>query len=492
MATNNIVKPPDLKGDLYITADFEKDPNRTGLEFTRPEYQIAYTEEEILAGCVKLAEELAPWIEEHGYENLVLCPLLNGGINFCKLLSDELNKRFWAPATIIPLHIQSYLENNSQDRIKVLTPLPDLSEKSVLLVDDIKDRGNSFEYLRAQLPLANGNSEILGIRTCSLVSRIRGESISIPFRKESDPSSPDYAIFYHAGDEWMVGLGMNDGAKEETRQMRNITVKLGDVENMPLFQGGLPTDWTEFLNTVPLAAYSERFFSPNLSPFDSFFYTALVNNSWGTKTNLSFYEGSNALFAWENQVEALRKLYCEGYSIVDARAPRPEIRDRIKFLAESTQKIFNDLPAYIDHPQGNLVSAEIIMFYGGFCRGRIAPKDLDGMVVCSVGNESLKRNSDLEQAAKLGVEKILNELANKYSHLFNNIQQRLNAHNVNFAYNVNTGFEPQYNDLINPHKLPWVSGPMFFRAKDPSKTSCVFMPDSGDALFAFRSDKKLI
>ena len=75
----------------------------------------------------------------------VIITILNGAKHVGNLLSNKYN----IPQKFI--HLKSYNNDNNQESIKLINKFPNISEKRLLVVDDIYDTGNTLQYTLNEL-----------------------------------------------------------------------------------------------------------------------------------------------------------------------------------------------------------------------------------------------------------------------------------------------------------------------------------------------------
>ena len=75
----------------------------------------------------------------------VIITILNGAKHVGNLLSNKYN----IPQKFI--HLKSYNNDNNQESIKLINDFPHITEKRLLIVDDIYDTGNTLQYTLNEL-----------------------------------------------------------------------------------------------------------------------------------------------------------------------------------------------------------------------------------------------------------------------------------------------------------------------------------------------------
>lgn len=153
--------------------------------------KILITEEELDSTVSRLAETIS---RDYADKNLLLLCILKGSIVF----TGDLMKKLTIPCEIDCMKVSSYGKGTvSGGRINILLDLhrSDLSEKDILIVEDIIDSGRTLSYLVEYLSLNGARS----VKTVSLLDK--------PSRREVD-YTPDY-MGLEIPDEFVVGYGLD-------------------------------------------------------------------------------------------------------------------------------------------------------------------------------------------------------------------------------------------------------------------------------------------
>ena len=170
-------------------------------------YEISRDIERILVGkeelediCDRLARQIT---EEYGDSprDLVAVVVLKGSIMF----ATDLVRRIPRHVCLEFMKVSSYGAGTvSGGRINILLDLhrKDLSEKDILIVEDIIDSGRTLSYLVSYLTLNGARS----VRTVALLDK--------PSRREVE-YSPDYTGI-EIPDEFVVGYGLDYAEKYRT------------------------------------------------------------------------------------------------------------------------------------------------------------------------------------------------------------------------------------------------------------------------------------
>ena len=153
--------------------------------------KILVSEEELNATVSRIADEIS---RDYADKNLLLLCILKGSIVFC----GDLMKKLTIPCEIDCMKVSSYGKGTvSGGRINILLDLhrSDLSEKDILIVEDIIDSGRTLSYLVEYLTLNGARS----VKTVSLLDK--------PSRREVE-YTPDYRGM-EIPDEFVVGYGLD-------------------------------------------------------------------------------------------------------------------------------------------------------------------------------------------------------------------------------------------------------------------------------------------
>ena len=165
---------------------------------------IMIDEAEIQARVSELAAEIeADYLDE---EDLLLICVLKGGYVFLADLSRSLSR----PHQLDFMGISSYGKGTkSSGAVQIIMDLKaPITDRNVLIVEDIIDSGRTLEYMRQNL-LARGPASL---RICALLSK--------PSRREIDV--PVNYTGFEIPDEFVVGYGLDFA--EEYRNLPYIAV----------------------------------------------------------------------------------------------------------------------------------------------------------------------------------------------------------------------------------------------------------------------------
>lgn len=159
----------------------------------------------VLVGVRELDEtvsRLAAEIDrDYSGKNLLLLCILKGSIVFM----GDLMKKLTVPCEIDCMKVSSYgAGTQTSGRINILLDLhrKDLSEKDILIIEDIIDSGRTLSYLARYLLLNGARS----VKSVALLDK--------PSRREVD-YNPDY-VGLEIPDEFVVGYGLDYAEKYRT------------------------------------------------------------------------------------------------------------------------------------------------------------------------------------------------------------------------------------------------------------------------------------
>ncbi len=157
---------------------------------------VLVSEEELDSIVTKIAEEIDRDYGENG--NVLLLGILKGSVVFMA----DLMKKLTIPVEIDFMKVSSYGKGTeTTGRINIILDIRrgDLSEKDIIIVEDIIDSGRTLSYLTEYLKINGARS----VKTCTLLDK--------PSRREVD-FVPDYRGA-EIPDEFVVGYGLDYAEK---------------------------------------------------------------------------------------------------------------------------------------------------------------------------------------------------------------------------------------------------------------------------------------
>ena len=160
---------------------------------------ILVTEEELDDIVSRIASEID---RDYSDKNLLMLCILKGSIVFM----GDLMKKLSIPCEIDCMKVSSYGGENTKStgKINILLDLhrKDLSEKDILIIEDIIDSGKTLSYLSEYLKLNGARS----VKSVALLDK--------PSRREVD-FVPDYKGM-EIPDEFVIGYGLDFNEKYRT------------------------------------------------------------------------------------------------------------------------------------------------------------------------------------------------------------------------------------------------------------------------------------
>ncbi|OGD83588.1 hypoxanthine phosphoribosyltransferase [Candidatus Collierbacteria bacterium RIFOXYD1_FULL_40_9] len=175
---------------------------------SKPAWEELLSEEIIKSRVVELAKEIAV---QFPVDNLLVVCVLRGGFIFTADLVRELYEYF-PDLEIDFVAVSSYggsYESSRSPRIDKDLNI-DITNRNVLLVEDIVDTGYSFAKLLDLLATRNPKS----LKTCAFLSKPDRREIEVPI---------DF-VGFSVPDKWLEGFGLDSA--EKGRHRKNIVAKV--------------------------------------------------------------------------------------------------------------------------------------------------------------------------------------------------------------------------------------------------------------------------
>ncbi len=175
---------------------------------TSPIWEELLSEEIIKNRITKLAAEIA---ENYQSQNLVVVCVLRGSFIFTADLVRELYQ-YYPELEVDFVAVSSYGKGEESSRAPRIDKdiSTDITDKDVLLVEDIVDTGYSFTKLLELLNTRNPRS----LKTCALLSKPDRREIDVPI---------DFLGFL-IPDKWVEGYGIDSA--EKGRGRKNLVAKV--------------------------------------------------------------------------------------------------------------------------------------------------------------------------------------------------------------------------------------------------------------------------
>ena len=168
------------------------------------QYKILLTKEEIKEKVNKTAEEIVKYLKENEIRELTIMPIMNGSIFYAIDLMRQISRKIIETKTICNLQIETLriksYENNSNVNTKLICNDIDsinITDKNILIVDDVFDTGNTFKWLIDKLIDKNANIILCAVfidKTCN----------------HKPQYTPDFVSYTLNENKFLVGYGMDD------------------------------------------------------------------------------------------------------------------------------------------------------------------------------------------------------------------------------------------------------------------------------------------
>ena len=167
-------------------------------------FSVSISEAEIL----KRVKEIAQKINENcKYKNPLFLAVLNGSFMFTSDLMKEIN----IDCELQFVKMKSYTGMHSTAQVQMLVgPTMAVSGRSVIIIEDIVDTGNTIKELVNQLHAVNPNE----VKVCSLLLK--------PDKYDGDIKI-DY-VGFEIPDDFVIGYGLDyDGLGRNLKQIYTVT-----------------------------------------------------------------------------------------------------------------------------------------------------------------------------------------------------------------------------------------------------------------------------
>lgn len=175
--------------------------------------KVLLTEDQIASAVTDIAARIDRDFR-NSERDLLLLGILKGSVVFM----GDLMKKLKTPVEIDFMKVSSYgSSTESSGKVNILLDLhrSDLSDKNIIIVEDIIDSGRTLSYLVKYLSVAGAGS----VRTCTLLDKPSRRTVEF---------TPDYSG-YSIPDEFVVGYGLD--YNEHYRALPYIGVLKKDVWN---------------------------------------------------------------------------------------------------------------------------------------------------------------------------------------------------------------------------------------------------------------------
>jgi len=157
-------------------------------------YKLIYDKQFVAERVLKTAKDISTWVDTSAENQILAVCILRGATFFFADLLREIP--FSVEAAYCSAKSYSIETNKSEGELSFSLGSIDPKGRKILLVDEICDTGLTFERLSKELISAGA----VEVRTVALINR----------ELKSKDYSPDWTVVNHQGEEWFVGLGMDD------------------------------------------------------------------------------------------------------------------------------------------------------------------------------------------------------------------------------------------------------------------------------------------
>jgi hypoxanthine phosphoribosyltransferase len=164
-----------------------------------PHYKKLHTNTDVSVRIRELAQEI---VAEHEGKSPLFVALLRGANPFASLLMFEIARA--SPEfhpEIAYMMVKTYGDSQTAGAPQIITDLPpsvDVAGRTVIVVDDVLDRGITADFVANTLRERGATDIKLAVLAQKDVERASG-------------ITPDYCGF-DCGDKWLVGMGMDDAS----------------------------------------------------------------------------------------------------------------------------------------------------------------------------------------------------------------------------------------------------------------------------------------
>lgn len=160
-------------------------------------YNTLHTADQVNEQITRIASEI---VRDHGTDNPLFVALLRGAAPFASKLMLEIARQ--APdmhPDLDYMMVSTYGSTQHAHEPRIVTDLAPTTEvvgRTVIILDDVLDKGITAEFVYRHIESMGAAGIKLAVLAQKQVERVHD-------------ISPDYCGF-NAGDEWLVGMGMDD------------------------------------------------------------------------------------------------------------------------------------------------------------------------------------------------------------------------------------------------------------------------------------------
>ena len=155
--------------------------------------EMVMTEQEIYEACARLGKQISEDLKNEERIPLIL-GVMKGGVPFMM----DLVKRIEIPVLFDFIQVSSYSGTSRSREVKLVKDITyDVTDRTIVLVDDVVDSGNSLIYLINHL---KANYKPKKILTCALFDKVNAREVEM---------TVDYAGKVLTENKFLVGYGLD-------------------------------------------------------------------------------------------------------------------------------------------------------------------------------------------------------------------------------------------------------------------------------------------
>ena len=181
-------------------------------------YEVLKDKQEIPEIINKVATKISSYIQSNNIEEITLIPILNGALFYTVDLVRNLKELFITnkincKIQIESVRISSYINNSNEGTELICKDLEliNAENKTVLIIDDVYDSGNTFYWLITQLSKLKAKTILSTVFVNKLCNH-------------SNVYQPNFVGIELSENKYLVGYGMdNDGYDRELDTLSYIS-----------------------------------------------------------------------------------------------------------------------------------------------------------------------------------------------------------------------------------------------------------------------------
>lgn len=158
-------------------------------------FKLTYDKDCIANAVDKIASKMNDFFSDEKFkdDDILILTILNGAIYF----AADLTRKLTIDAEVASVKVSSYVNNKQAADLHIQGNI-DVTNKVVILLDEICDSGRTFEVLSNKIK-EMGAKDVY--------------SASLLFRESNDRFIPTFSGIVYKGDDWFVGYGMDDSKR---------------------------------------------------------------------------------------------------------------------------------------------------------------------------------------------------------------------------------------------------------------------------------------